>query len=48
MWGNPSTLLDDMVKIQILILPGLELWPLFIQPIESHYNDYAPAVYNES
>jgi hypothetical protein len=33
--------LDDVQRRKFLTLPGLKLRPLFVQPIASHYTDYA-------
>jgi hypothetical protein len=40
-WVGPSAAVDDMEKRKFLILQGLELRPLVIQPIASCYTDYA-------
>jgi hypothetical protein len=38
---GPRTGMDDMEKRKFLLLPGLELRPLDIQPIASRYTDCA-------
>jgi hypothetical protein len=40
-WVDPRVSLDDVDKIKILPLPGLELRPLVDQPVASRYTDYA-------
>jgi hypothetical protein len=38
---DPRTGLDDVEKRKFFILPGLELNPSVVQPVASHYTDYA-------
>jgi hypothetical protein len=38
---SPRAGLDDMEKIQFLILSGLELQPSVVQPVASRYTDCA-------
>jgi hypothetical protein len=40
-WVDPTAGLNDAENRKILILPGLELQPLVIQPVTSRYTDYA-------
>jgi hypothetical protein len=40
-WVNPRAGLDDVEKRKFLILGGLELQPLVVQPVGSRYTDGA-------
>jgi hypothetical protein len=40
-WVDPTAGLDDVEKRNFLTLLGLELDPSVIQPVASHYTDYA-------
>jgi hypothetical protein len=40
-WVDPRVGLDDLEKRTFLTLPGLELRPSAVQPVDSRYTDYA-------
>jgi hypothetical protein len=40
-WVDLGAGLDDLEKREFLTVPGLELQPLVVQPVDRRYTDYA-------